>query len=671
MDGLVQEILAWIAQHPYSSGLLIFVIALLESLIVVGLLIPGAFLLFGVGALIATGSLQLYPTMIWTIAGAFAGDSISFLIGRHYHQRLRVVWPFNRYPTLVNRGIAFFYRHGGKSVFMARFVGPVRPIVPAIAGMMDMPVSRFLLVDGIASLLWAPAYILPGMVFGASLGLAAEVAGRLVVLLVIFAGITWLCVELVRVVGRRVQPRLSSTLERLLHWSRHHPLIKPLAGSLLDPDHPEARGLTILSVLFFIALWLLLLISRQVLHGEFMGDIDNYINHFMLELRTPYVYQANVFITQLGGQVMLALVLAGGCLWLLWKGYSKAAVHWIAVYVSAGIMTVALKHSTRIARPVEYYPGYSFPSAHTAMSLAVYGFLALLVARELPLKRRWLPYSVAGLLVTVIAFSRLYLGVHWFSDVLGGASLGLFWVALIGIAYDRHPAPQLPARRFLAVMVMVIVAASSWQVQHQYREDLALYTQPADIRTITLTEWQAQYWHKLPAYRIDIEGRNEQPMNIQWAGSLRYLEQLLAARGWRPAPAIGASSLMNWLVSDPDIEHLPILPQIHNGQHHDLLRVYRSPGAERLTVLRLWPANVEISDNGEPLWLGTVSYLYLDQSIPLITSLSTGKEFVAPLMALKAALATQVASRLVQRRPPPAGETGWDGQVLLAWQVSY
>ncbi|UCC56342.1 MAG: phosphatase PAP2 family protein [Gammaproteobacteria bacterium] len=668
MEGLLQDVLTWIALHPLLSGLLIFIIALLESLVVIGLLIPGAFLLFGVGALIATGSLQLYPTLAWTIAGAIVGDSISFLIGRHYHQRLRVVWPFNHYPALVNRGIDFFYRHGGKSVFMARFVGPVRPIVPAIAGMMDMGGYRFLLVDTIASLLWAPVYILPGMVFGASLGLAAEVAGRLVVLLVIFAGITWLCVELVRIIGRLVQPRLSALLERFLEWSRQHPLINPLAGSLLDPYHPEARGLAILSVLFFITLWLLLLISRQVLHGGFMGDMDNYIHHFMLELRTPYIYQLNVFITLLGSQVMLALVLATGSLWLLWQGCSKAAFHWIAVYVCTGILTYLLKFSAQIARPVEFYGGYSFPSAHTAIGLAVYGFLALLVARELPRKQRWLPYSVAGLLITAIAFSRLYLGVHWLSDILGGACLGLFWVALIGIAYDRHPAPQLPVRRFLVVTVIMMAVIGSWQVQQRFRQDLVHYAQPVEIRTITLAEWQSHYWSELPVYRVDLEGLNEQPMNIQWAGSLDYLEQLLAAQGWQPAAAISASSLMNWLVSEPDISSLPILPQVHDGQHHDLLMTSRSDGAKRLTVLRLWPANAEISDSGQQLWTGTVSYLYIDHSIPLITSLSTGKEFDAPLFEIGSILADRTATRMLKRTPPYAGENGWDGQVLLAWQ---
>ncbi|MDH3899921.1 MAG: LssY C-terminal domain-containing protein, partial [Gammaproteobacteria bacterium] len=173
---------------------------------------------------------------------------------------------------------------------------------------------------------------------------------------------------------------------------------------------------------------------------------------------------------------------------------------------------------------------------------------------------------------------------------------------------------------------------------------------------------------ELPVYRVDLEGLNEQPLNIQWAGSLGYLEELLTAQGWRPAPAVGAASIMNWLVSDPEISSLPILPQVHDGQHHDLLMVNRSEAAERLTVLRLWPANAEISDSGRQLWTGTVSYLTIDHTIPLITSLSTGKEFDAPLIEISSILADRAATMMVTRAPPYAGETGWDGQVLLAWQ---
>ena len=668
MENLLQDLLVWIAQHPHFSNLLIFVVAVLESLLLIGLLVPGSFLLFGIGALVATGSLPLIPTMAWTSAGAIVGDTVSFLIGRHYHQRLRVLWPLNRYPALVNRGIDFFCRHGGKSVFMARFVGPVRPIVPAIAGMMDMNIVRFLLVDIIACLLWAPAFILPGMAFGASLGLAAEVAGRLVVLLVVLVGITWLSFVLIRGIWRLLQPHASAAMENILGWSRKHPLIRPLAGSLLDPDHPEARGLAILMGLLFLAFWALLLITRQSLHGRFMGDLDNFIFHFLQHLRTPGADQVMTFVSLFGKQVLLAIVLSTGSLWLFLKGYRKAAIHWLVAYLCTVIMTYALKRSTRVERPVDIHDGFSFPSAHVSTSLAVLGFLALLVARELPFKRRWLPYTLAGILVVAIAFSRLYLGVHWFSDVLGGASVGLLWVTLLGIAYDRHPAPALPLKRLLAITLAVLFVVGAWQTEFRYRQDLADYSPHMQMQTVSLSDWLNGYWRELPAYRIDIEGINTQPLNFQWAGKLSTLQELLEELGWRPTPAFGLLRAMNWLAPHPDSASLPILPQVHDGEHQKMLLVRDGKIPDRITVLRVWPANIEITDNGPRIWIGTVSSLFVDQSLPMISYLKTATDFDSPMVALRDQLANSTHIRTAQRDITASASLDWHGQVLLGWE---
>jgi membrane protein DedA with SNARE-associated domain/membrane-associated phospholipid phosphatase len=668
MDNLLQDLLAWIVQHPHFSNLLIFLVAVLESLLLVGLLVPGAFLLFGIGALVTTGALQLYPTMLWTILGAIAGDTVSFFIGRHYHQRLRVVWPLKRYPALINRGVDFFCQHGGKSVFMARFVGPVRPIVPAIAGMMDMKIGRFLVVDIIASALWAPAFILPGMAFGASLGLAAEVAGRLVILLVIVVGITWLSYASIRGVWRILQPHASAAVEKALDWSRRHPRIRPLAGSLLDPDHPEARGLSMLFALLFLAVWALLLITRQTLHGRFVGDLDNFIFHFLQNLRTPGADQVMNFISLFGTQLLLAVVLAAGSLWLFWKGYRKAAVHWLVAYVSTFVMTYALKYTTRVERPVDIHSGFSFPSAHVSASLAAFGFLALLIARELPFRRRWLPYTLAGVLVVAIAFSRLYLGVHWFSDVLGGASVGLLWVTLLGIAYDRHPAPALPTKRLLAVTLLALCMAGAWQLEFRYRQNLEEYAPHMELRTVTLGRWLDGYWRNLPPYRIDIEGINAHPLNFQWAGTLSRLRKILGGQGWRPAPAFGVLRAMNWLAPHAKASALPILYQVHDGQAQTLLLIRGGDETERLTVLRLWPAGFETGDRVSRIWTGTVSYLYVDHSLPFISYLRTAADFDSPLAILREALQGKTPLKIVKRDVVAPAGMEWHGEVLLSWE---
>ncbi len=671
MNAWLQDLLNWISLHPHAFIIAVYFVALMESLVVLGLLIPGAALLFGAGALMATGALPIAPIMLSASAGAITGDFVSFLLGQHYQQRLRVIWPFRHYPRLVNRGVDYFVRHGGKSVFMARFIGPIRPIVPAIAGMMNMRTSRFLVVVVIASLLWAPVYILPGMVFGASLGLAAEVAGRLVVLLVIIAAIAWLGFWLISTLIRLLQPHVAFTFEKILARSRNHPMIKPLAGSLLDPDHPEARGLAILSLLFFITLWIILLTSRQVLHGHWFDGIDSYIFHSLQDLRTPWVHSFMVFITQFGSQSLLAFVLSGGAAWLLWKRYTKAASHWLAVYIATGLLTWVLRNTAQVARPADFQTGFSFPSAHTSMSMAVYGFLALMIARELQVQRRWIPYSAAGLVIILIALSRLYLGVHWFSDVLAGFSLGLAWVALIGIAYDRHPAPALPVKGLVAVTLLLMTLSGSWYTQRYYSQELAHYSPQIEIHRTTLSTWKTIGWEQLPVYRLDIEGRNEQPMNFQWAGSLATLEAELHKQGWETVAAVTPMNAMNWLAPDPAVDSLPILPQVNDGQHQELSLVApHTIEDDQLLVLRLWPSDNELLPDKTPVWIGNVVYLYPERKLPLISYLRTAADFQTPLVYLQDALRQAGQIRLEQRvRPSVKTQVQWDGHVLLAWEA--
>ena len=666
---MLQNLLEWIALHPYAFNAVVFVVALMESLVVLGLLIPGAALLFGVGALMATGSLPIPSILFWTVAGAIVGDLTSFLLGQHYHQRLRVIWPFRRYPRLVNRGVDFFVRHGGKSVFMARFIGPLRPIVPAIAGMMNMTTPRFLLVDSIACLLWAPVYILPGMVFGASLGLAAEVAGRLVVLLVGFAAIAWLGIWLSSNLVRLLRPVAGIALEKTLNWSRTHPLIRPLAGSLLDPGHPEARGLAVLSVLLFITLWLLLLILGQVMQGHFLGGTDPYLYYSLANLRIPWIDTVAVFMTHLGDPALLAITLTGSCAWLLWKGNSKAAWHWIAVYTCAGLLTWLLKVSLQVERPAGLYPGFSFPSAHTSMSLVVYGFLALIIARELPQRQRWLPYTTAGVVVFCIALSRLYLGVHWFSDILASLALGIFWVALIGIAYDRHPGQAVPVRKLLLVVMLFVAGVSSWQMRAGITPELADYTPRNEIHRISTATWKTIGWQALPAYRIDLQGLNGQPMNFQWAGSLQALHEVLQRQGWKQPPSPTPLLAMNWLAPDPGVSSLPLLPQVNDGRHQEMLLVGpQAADGNQLLVLRLWPSDRQLLDGNASVWIGNVAYVYREQELPLITYLRSAPDFEAPLRQLRAALAQagNIGMALRQRQVSGSDDT-WQGHVLLAW----
>src|SRR5690606_16353625 len=110
------------------------------------------------------------------VAGAVAGDALSFWLGRHFKGSLRQMWPVSRHPQLVQSGERFFQHHGGKSIFFGRFVGPIRAIIPLVAGMLNMKPGHFLVFNIVSALLWAPVYILPGYLTGATIHL--ELPGR-------------------------------------------------------------------------------------------------------------------------------------------------------------------------------------------------------------------------------------------------------------------------------------------------------------------------------------------------------------------------------------------------------------------------------------------------------------------------------------------------------------
>jgi len=227
----IQAILDWIVIHPTHSGFIVFLAAFAESLAFIGIIFPGAFLMFGFGAIVASGAMDLTTTLFWAISGAIIGDFLSFGLGYRFRDRLRSVWPFRRYPELLAYGMNFFHYHGAKSIFFGRFVGPVRPLIPLIAGMLGMSVPRFIVVDILAAFSWAPAYLFPGMIFAASLNLAAVVVTRLVIIISVGISVIWLAII---------------TVQHLLRFLHTYGTV--LSTARLNFTHFKARAVFLLGV---------------------------------------------------------------------------------------------------------------------------------------------------------------------------------------------------------------------------------------------------------------------------------------------------------------------------------------------------------------------------------------------------------------------------------------
>ncbi len=671
MEALVTDLMHWIQAHPHWAGLFVLAVSALESFLVVGLVVPGTIVMFGVGTIVAAGSMELLPTLAWAAVGALLGDGSSYLIGRYYHQRLRVIWPFRRYPNMIARGMDFFHRHGGKSIFLARFVGPVRPLLPAVAGMLDMPAKRFFLFNSLSALLWSPAYILPGVLFGASLGVAAEIAGHLALLLAILVGLLWFSWWLVSRLTRSLQPHARAMQLRVLDWSRRHTWLHPLAASLLDPQHPEARGMTVLTVLLVIASWALLtLLPGDLSPGSWTNNLDLYLFHRLQDLRGPLGDRLMVAVSGLGGGWVLYSFTALMSAWLLWQRHWRITLHWLITIAGVAAMTEALKAYTAVARPPSLdasAQGFAFPSGHASISIAVYGFLAVAIARELRSNWHWLPYSSAVFLVVAISFSRLYLGAHWFSDILGGWSLGLAWVALMGIAYRQHPAEHVPAKLFAPMALASLLLVVGLYNALRFDRDLALYSpRPTAAVTIDRHDWLGGMWRSLPVFRNAFAERHIHPLDIQWLASQQDIEAHLTSQGWRTPPPANVPRLLSLFNSDTRLETLPVLPQAHRGESQQILLVHPAEQAGRLLTLRLWRTEYCEAGSRTPLWIGNVSHLSVDGRFRLLHFLHTDADYHNALQEFLPYIAG-LASRLVQRQPPvtPPSGLSWSRKVLL------
>lgn len=666
----IQELLQWVQANPTWSYLIVFLLAFTESIFVLGLLIPGAFLLFGVGAMIPTGAIQLAPVLFWAILGAVLGDCFSYWLGRHYRERLYRLWPLSRYPGVVRRGQDYFSRHGGKSVLLGRFVGAVRPIIPTIAGVAGMRPLHFVTVDTLSAILWAPCYILPGAVVGASLGLAAEVASRLAVVLLV-AG---LLIALVVWLTRRALVWLPRHAEALVHglldWSRRHRLLGRLGRGLADPDYPETPALAVLALLLLAVGWLTLYLLWGLGAPRYPVPSDAMVYQLFQDLRTPTTDAIALALAQLGDwEVYLPLSLAVlAALWLTDR--RRAAAHWLGGLGFGALVAAALSGLLAVPQPVEYYRNEfngGFAGGHSVFAAVVYGFLPVLLSSRLRVEKRWRYYVPFLSLVALIALAHLYLGAQWLSDTLLGLTLGLLWVALLTLGYRRHRPQLVPDRSLVVVALVAMAGGAAFQWGARHTEDLAHYARQEVTGSMPAELWQAEGYARLPAHRVDLRGRHSDPLNLQWAGQLDRIEAQLVALGWQPATEFSAAGALLWLTRQPDIARLPVLPQVHDGMHQALM--FRHPAETgRQRIIRLWPTPWRLSQNKTPLplWIGNVSEQGMQSLLGLANAPLTGADFNGPLRFLEQQLADALP---ILARPLPAnaaaGADAADGQRLL------
>lgn len=170
LEHIKNTVLASVQANVGVAPFIVGALAFGESLAVISALFPATVILVAIGALIATANLPFWPIWLGAAIGATAGDWLSYEFARHFEDRIKHMWPFTRHPQMIERGEAFIRRFGTGAVFIGRFFGPLRAVVPLAAGLFAMPRAPFQAANVASAMLWAYLLLGAGDVLGEGAG---------------------------------------------------------------------------------------------------------------------------------------------------------------------------------------------------------------------------------------------------------------------------------------------------------------------------------------------------------------------------------------------------------------------------------------------------------------------------------------------------------------------
>lgn len=423
---------------------LLFVAAALECAAFLGLVVPGESLVLVGGFFATRGVFDLWTLMIVIALGAVLGDSIGYELGRH----LGRTW-LERYGGRVgiksahlDRAETFFATHGGKAVFLGRFVGFARALVPFIAGSSRMRYSRFAAYNVAGAVLWTVAFVLLGYAVGESwrvaerwIGRASAIAGGAVI---VALGAVWTWHWLVR--------HEVGVKSRMANWTaqpRFATLRRSVAPAMeFVQDRFSNTGylglqLTIGVIVLTAATWLFGAVVEDVITGDPLAVLDGTVAAWLVARTTPTLNGVLGAVAAFSSPSLITgLTFIGALVAAMWRRWT-----WLLALVCAvagsTLLNLLLRYVFRhtlpgsASDPITAASRYNFPDGHVVTATALYFSFA--VAAAVAIRAwRWRVAVILGamLMLVATAFARMMLGVTYLSDTLAGLAEGVAWLAL-------------------------------------------------------------------------------------------------------------------------------------------------------------------------------------------------------------------------------------------------
>ncbi len=325
-----------------------------------------------------------------------------------------------------------------------------RPVSLGRRVLFGATIGAFLVVAGVPPLrAFFALQPLPAATWLAAAGIAAAAAGAL----------RWSAAVAATVRAAPVTNRPVSRKD-ILNW-------------LLGSESPKWFLLTA-AVLVVGGAWLFFGVLENILHQDPLLAVDAHVHRLLQSLRTPAEDHLMIAVTELGDAQVLLPVMLAALAWFLVHRLWLTAGYWLVAVGVAELLSEMLKLALQRRRPGLFPPGlepFSFPSGHTTMSTVVYGFLAFLLWRAEPPAFRRTTVVLAAILIGAIASSRLYLGAHWLSDVLGGVGFSVAWLAALAVAYEYQCRERFSYAGLASVLLATFVVAAALHIMTSHSFD--------------------------------------------------------------------------------------------------------------------------------------------------------------------------------------------------------
>jgi membrane protein DedA with SNARE-associated domain len=613
MSGMITPILQWLNENPELAGLATFVISAAESVAIIGTIVPGTVTMTAIGALAGAGVIPLWSTIIWAILGAIVGDGISYWIGHYFKDRLRRMWPFKDNPGILDKGEVFVHKYGVTSIFIGRFVGPVRALVPVVAGMLGMKPLQFTIANIASAIGWAPAYMLPGILLGAaSLELPPEIALHVILALFLvvlfFALCFWLLYKILQLVHLQID-QMQDAIWRFMKGSK---ILSPITTLLKHHDQERKHGQLNLAVYFLIFSTLFLGLAYWVKTvGADHIAVNDAAYHLFRGLRNVTLDNVMMGITLLGQKQVLYPVILIVLGYLIYAKHWREASHAIMISLFAVGSVFVFKHLLQSTRPwgIFYNPeSYSMPSGHTVLATTLYVGLAFLIASSMHVKRgRWLIYTTALILAFAVGISRMYLGAHWFTDVLSGWLMGGAIICFVIISYERNEINRVnPLHIFVPSLLVLVVSYAFYYHTHIAELRINTVQQYRPIVNVEMSKWWKDD-NEVPEYRTSLFGFPSQPINIQWVGDLTSIQKSLVNEGWEQPPTRDMVSMLHRIADISSTQYVPMISPQYQDKQPVLIMTKSVEGIKNKLVIRFWDSRRIMTETKKPLWVGIVS----------------------------------------------------------------